>query len=73
MVYICESNPFKEGRQTYDELTASNVDCKLIFDNEVGNYINKVDMVVVGAQTVLENGAILSRVIYPSLRLEHTI
>ena len=38
------------------------MNCKLIFDNEVGNFINKVDMVVVGAQAVLENGAIVSRV-----------
>ena len=34
----------------------------MIFDNEIGNYTNKVDIVVLGAQVVLENGSILSRV-----------
>ena len=62
IVYVCETNPFKEGRQTFDDLTKAGVDCRLIFDNEIGNYINKVDMVLLGAQVVLENGAILSRV-----------
>lgn len=51
-------------------MTKAGVDCKLIFDNEIGNYVNKVDIVVLGAQVVLENGSVLSRVKFIIFRLE---
>ena len=52
-VYVCETNPFKEGHRSWKELTQAGVFCKLIYDSEMGNYINRVDMVMIGAQVVL--------------------
>ena len=59
---MCETHPYKEGYRTYSELRESGVDCRVILDNEINMYMDKVDVVLVGAQIVLENGAIISRV-----------
>jgi translation initiation factor 2B subunit (eIF-2B alpha/beta/delta family) len=37
------------------------VKCHLINDNEVGFYIHKMTCVLVGAEIILENGAIINR------------
>lgn len=63
-VFVCETHPYKEGYRTYSELRESGVDCRVILDNEINMYMDKVDVVLVGAQIVLENGAIISRVLH---------
>ena len=37
------------------------VNCQLINDNEVGYYIQDITCVLVGAEVILDNGAILNR------------
>ena len=37
------------------------IKCNLINDNEVGYYIHEITCVIVGAQVILDNGAILNR------------
>ena len=37
------------------------VNCQLIGDNEMGYYIGEMVCVIVGAQVILDNGAILNR------------
>jgi translation initiation factor 2B subunit (eIF-2B alpha/beta/delta family) len=61
-VFVCETHPYREGYKSYQELSTAGVECRVILDNEVNTYMDKIDIVLVGAQIVLENGAIISRV-----------
>ena len=45
----------------YEELVLDGVNCQLINDNEVGYYIHDITCVLVGAEVILDNGAILNR------------
>ncbi len=45
----------------YEELVLDGVRCQLINDNEVGFYMHQMTCVVIGAEVILENGAILNR------------
>jgi translation initiation factor 2B subunit (eIF-2B alpha/beta/delta family) len=45
----------------YEELALDGVNCQLINDNEVGYYIHDMTCVMVGAEVILDNGAVLNR------------
>jgi translation initiation factor eIF-2B subunit alpha len=51
----------REGRQIVDDLRAHNVPVATIPDSAVAYSLGKVDMVIVGAEGVVENGGIISR------------
>ncbi|KAH8728646.1 hypothetical protein GQ44DRAFT_823936 [Phaeosphaeriaceae sp. PMI808] len=51
----------KEGHQTVTDLRAYNVPVAAIPDSAVAYSLGKVDMVIVGAEGVVENGGIISR------------
>lgn len=55
------SSDSREGHQTVADLRAHNVPVATIPDSAVAYSLGKVDMVIVGAEGVVENGGIISR------------
>lgn len=55
-------------------LKNEDIDCTLILDAAVGYYMDKVDLVLVGAEAVVQNGGIINKVIlYTSLTFQVSI
>lgn len=61
-VYITESRPTSLGKKALQNLLDAGIPSKLILDASVGFYIEKVDMVLVGAEGVVENGGIINQI-----------
>lgn len=56
------SSDAREGEQTVADLRAMNIPVATISDSAVAYSLGKVDMVIVGAEGVVENGGIISRI-----------
>ncbi len=61
-VLVTESRPSTKGQQAVDELTKYDIPAQLIPDAAVGHFIDRVDMVLVGAEGVVENGGLINQV-----------
>lgn len=61
-VYVTESRPDSSGRQMCDFLSREGIPNQLITDASIGIYLEKVDMVMVGAEGVCASGGILNKV-----------
>lgn len=61
-VYVTESRPDSSGKQMCDFLTKEGIKNQLIMDASIGIYLEKVDMVMVGAEGVCASGGILNKV-----------
>lgn len=61
-VYVTESRPDSSGRLMCDLLTKEGIENQLIVDSSIGIYLEKVDMVMVGAEGVCSSGGILNKV-----------
>lgn len=61
-VYVTESRPDSSGRRMCDLLTKEGITNQLIMDASIGIYLEKVDMVMVGAEGVCASGGILNKV-----------
>lgn len=61
-VYVTESRPDSSGRLMCDLLTKEGIKNQLIVDSSIGIYLEKVDMVMVGAEGVCASGGILNKV-----------
>lgn len=61
-VYVTESRPNSSGRQMCDLLTREGIENQLVMDASIGIYLEKVDMVMVGAEGVCASGGILNKV-----------
>lgn len=61
-VYVTESRPDSSGRQMCELLTKEGIKNQLIMDASIGIYLEKVDMVMVGAEGVCASGGILNKV-----------
>eukprot|EP01122_Echinamoeba_exundans_P003301 TRINITY_DN13420_c0_g1_i1.p1 TRINITY_DN13420_c0_g1~~TRINITY_DN13420_c0_g1_i1.p1 ORF type:complete len:317 (+),score=62.82 TRINITY_DN13420_c0_g1_i1:35-985(+) len=61
-VYVTESRPEPNGHRTVETLLKHNLPVTLISDSTVGAIMDKVDMVLVGAEAVVENGGIINKV-----------
>lgn len=61
-VYVTHSSPDNSGTQMCQELEAANIPCTLILDSAVGYVMEQVDMVMVGAEGVVESGGIINKV-----------
>ncbi|XP_050431964.1 translation initiation factor eIF-2B subunit alpha isoform X2 [Adelges cooleyi] len=61
-VYVTESAPDNSGQEMYKCLTELNIPCTLILDSAVGYIMEKVDMVMVGAECVVESGGIINKI-----------
>jgi translation initiation factor 2B subunit (eIF-2B alpha/beta/delta family) len=61
-VVVMESRPMLEGRLTAHQLARAKILTTLIADAALGEYARKVDMAVVGADTVYSDGSTVNKV-----------
>ncbi len=61
-VYATESRPWRQGFITAKELTKEGIDTTLIVDAAVRFVMPSIDAVVVGADTVASNGAVINKI-----------
>ncbi|KAI8388511.1 uncharacterized protein BYT42DRAFT_560313 [Radiomyces spectabilis] len=61
-VYVAEGRPNSEGLQAVDALREAGIPCRAVLDSAVGYIMDKVDMVFVGAEGVVENGGIINQI-----------
>jgi ribose 1,5-bisphosphate isomerase len=61
-VYATESRPKRQGYITVRELVKEGVDTTLIVDSAVRHIMSRIDLVVVGADTIASNGAVINKI-----------
>lgn len=61
-VYVTESQPDHEGAGTEKILGENNIPCTVILDSAVGYIMERVDMVLLGAESVVESGGIINKI-----------
>ncbi|XP_033747563.1 translation initiation factor eIF-2B subunit alpha-like [Pecten maximus] len=61
-VFITESLPDNSGREVSKELTDMGIPTTVVLDAAVGYVMEKVDMVLVGAEGVVESGGIINKI-----------
>lgn len=61
-VYVTQSNPDDSGEVMQESLKEHGIECNLILDAAVGFFMEKVDMVLVGADGIVENGGIINKI-----------
>jgi translation initiation factor 2B subunit (eIF-2B alpha/beta/delta family) len=61
-VYVTESYPGMEGKRLAQDLIALGVPVKLIADSKVDSIISNVDLVLVGADSVLRDGSLIHKI-----------
>uniref|UniRef100_A0A8C4EZM5 Translation initiation factor eIF2B subunit alpha n=1 Tax=Dicentrarchus labrax TaxID=13489 RepID=A0A8C4EZM5_DICLA len=61
-VYVTESQPDSAGRQMAEALRKLNVPVTVVLDAAVGYVLEKVDLVIVGAEGVVESGGIINKI-----------
>ncbi|XP_049870807.1 translation initiation factor eIF-2B subunit alpha [Pectinophora gossypiella] len=61
-VYVTMSCPDNSGVQMHKELLEAGVDATLILDSAVGYMMEQVDIVMVGAEGVVESGGIINKI-----------
>ncbi|KAL4224087.1 Translation initiation factor [Mactra antiquata] len=61
-VFVTESRPNDAGLTTHQELSECGIPSTLILDSAVGYVMEKVDMVLVGAEGVVESGGIINKI-----------
>ena len=61
-VIVTECRPFCEGYIASKKLLDAGITHRIIVDNAAANVMDSVDMVMVGAEAVVENGGVINRV-----------
>jgi len=61
-VYVTESGPDLSGRLMHKKLTEANIPCTLIVDAAIGYIMERVNVVMVGAEGVVETGGIINKI-----------
>ncbi|CAJ0599758.1 unnamed protein product [Cylicocyclus nassatus] len=61
-VWVTESQPDASGRLMCDALRKEGIKATLILDSAVGYMMERIDMVVVGAEGVMETGGIINKI-----------
>ena len=61
-VFVTETRPELEGRDVARELAVAGIDTTLIIDSAVSHFIEDADKVLVGAEAVAANGAIVNKI-----------
>lgn len=61
-VYVTQSNPDNSGEIMQERLSEYDIESCLILDAAVGYFMEKVDMVLVGADGIVENGGIINKI-----------
>jgi len=61
-VYATETRPRFQGHITVERLVREGIDVRLIVDSAVNYYMDGVDKVIVGADAVASNGAVVNKI-----------
>ncbi|KAG0766676.1 hypothetical protein G6F57_003806 [Rhizopus arrhizus] len=61
-VYVTEARPESDGIQAVAALRKAGIPCRAVLDSAVGYIMDKIDMVFVGAEGVVENGGIVNKI-----------
>ncbi|GFZ42780.1 hypothetical protein JCM24511_00498 [Saitozyma sp. JCM 24511] len=61
-VYVTEARPGCLGMRTHQVLTAAGIPCNVVLDSAVAYIMERVDMVLVGSEAVVESGGLVSSV-----------
>ncbi len=61
-VYATETRPLFQGHITSQILSKEGIDVSLICDNAVRFFISKIDKVIVGADAIAANGALINKI-----------
>lgn len=61
-VYVTEARPGCLGLRTHQLLSAAGIPCTVVLDSAVGYVMERVDMVLLGCEAVVESGALVSSV-----------
>uniref|UniRef100_A0A4W5MYZ2 Translation initiation factor eIF2B subunit alpha n=1 Tax=Hucho hucho TaxID=62062 RepID=A0A4W5MYZ2_9TELE len=62
IVYVTESQPDSAGQKMADKLQKLNIPVTVVLDAAVGYIMEKVDLVIVGAEGVVESGGIINKI-----------
>jgi ribose 1,5-bisphosphate isomerase len=61
-VYSTESRPWRQGQITVKWLAERNIPVTMIVDSAARYFMNKMDIVCVGADTITANGAVINKI-----------
>ncbi|CAO1430400.1 unnamed protein product [Diamesa hyperborea] len=61
-VFVTMSSIDNEGETMIQELKAKNIECTLILDSSIGYIMETIDIIMVGAEGVVESGGIINRI-----------
>ncbi|XP_011148255.1 translation initiation factor eIF-2B subunit alpha isoform X1 [Harpegnathos saltator] len=61
-VYVTSSSPDNSGEEMCQNLTKLGISCTVILDSAMGYVMEKVDMVMVGAEGVAESGGVINKI-----------
>ncbi|CAK5277708.1 unnamed protein product [Mycena citricolor] len=61
-VFVTEARPRGLGMKTADALTAAGIPCTVILDSAVAYAMEKVDLVLVGSEAVVESGGLINAI-----------
>ncbi len=61
-LFCTVSAPFEEGRRLAEDLRTEGLDVELVEDNDVGRALETASLVLVGADTVYEDGSIKNKI-----------
>ncbi len=60
-IYVMESRPLLEGHQVA-EILSSHFKTHLIIDAAIGNFIDEIDVVLIGVDSILKDGSIINKI-----------
>ncbi|MFW9829328.1 MAG: hypothetical protein ACFFEY_17270 [Candidatus Thorarchaeota archaeon] len=60
-IYVMESRPLLEGHQVA-EILSSHFKTHLIIDAAMGNFIDEIDVVLIGVDSILKDGSIINKI-----------
>ena len=63
-IYVTECASNDSGRKMKKDLDALGIPCTLVLDGSVGYVLEQVDLVLLGAEGVVESGGIVNKVIF---------
>lgn len=61
-VYATESRPWRQGILTVNELAKEGIDTTLIIDSAVRSVMRKINVVLVGADTITSSGVLINKI-----------
>lgn len=61
-MYVTQSSPDNTGEQMVRDLQKAGIECTLIADLAIGYIMESIDIVLVGAEGVVESGGIINRI-----------